>query len=666
MRLLASLFLILTIAFGFPAVDAFAGHAAKHLYPTGKILRVRVSPDGEWIVGTVINNNTTAIMAQRFGSGEISIVKTSTQSIHSIDWIGRDTLLVVFGRGSDRQLLRVNFKRIDHGGFEFDTRWFKASGQLVHPLSLVDNVVVWEFDHRGENSVHHVGIDDLIKLGRNTDRNRRSLRIGKKVASIKGTSHRWIVDKAGYPIVANRRDETGYTILYRSTNSAGFEEIASYEDESVDIINPVGLTADGKNLLVFAYHGQDTLGLFEFDPRSKTFEREVYRRDDADLTYAQIDSITREIFSVTYEVAGQTRYHYLKAARSRYADKLGPDDPPIDTIHVVSSTTNRERFIYWSGGATEPGAHYLRSAPTNETFLVGKTGATLNRKSLAPTEAFHVTSEDGTVVEAFLTRPLAPIVTPSPLLVMPHGGPIGVRDSQVFDPVLQYLASWGFAVLQVNYRGSSGYGRAFESAGKKQWAQGIEDDIDAATEHAMALSEIDGDNVCIIGGSYGGFSAIVSVIRHPTRYRCAVTINGASDIPLLAESSDFADSKRVLAAFEENTGDLETEREKLLAISPAYNLRDVETPILVVFGDKDRRVDQDHAHRVITMLWLYGKEYEEVRVDGGAHSFNRDQWIDTLPRIRKYLMKYLMPGEVYEGDPHKRWFPKVGGGGESR
>ena len=167
----------------------------------------------------------------------------------------------------------------------------------------------------------------------------------------------------------------------------------------------------------------------------------------------------------------------------------------------------------------------------------------------------------------------------------------------------------------------------------------------------MALPEIDGDRICILGGSYGGFSALASAIRHESRYRCAGTINGVSDIPLIGESSDMADSARALARFEEVAGDLETERDKLLSISPAYHLDHVETPILVVYGDADRRVDPDHAFRVAMMLRLYGKEYEEIRVRAGAHSFTRDQWVGVLPPIRRFLTKHLMPEVVFRRDP---------------
>ena len=213
------------------------------------------------------------------------------------------------------------------------------------------------------------------------------------------------------------------------------------------------------------------------------------------------------------------------------------------------------------------------------------------------------------------------------MVVMPHGGPHDVRDRRQYDPFVQYLASWGFAVLQPNFRGSTGYGLEFQEAIKKEWARGIEDDIDAAVEHAMSMPEIDGDRLCIIGTSYGGFSALASVVRHKDRYRCAISINGASDIPLLYDSSDMGDSKRVMEFYEEYVGDLETEREKLVAVSPAYAVAGIEAPVFMIYGTEDRRVDPDHSHRMLLMLETYGKEHDSLAIEKMRHSPRRLEWI---------------------------------------
>jgi dipeptidyl aminopeptidase/acylaminoacyl peptidase len=282
---------------------------------------------------------------------------------------------------------------------------------------------------------------------------------------------------------------------------------------------------------------------------------------------------------------------------------------------------------------------------------IGDVAQGLDRSKLVDVETIEVESEDGTRVEAFLALPNDRRESGVPLIVMPHGGPIGVRDNKDYNPLVQYFASWGFAFLQVNYRGSSGYGRRFEEAGKKQWAQGIEDDIDAAVEYAMARTEIDGTRICIVGGSYGGFSALASVIRHKTRYRCAVSLNGVTDIPFSFQGEDCSDAEGCLEEFAKIVGDPATERDKLIEISPAYHVDEIDTPIFVIYGTDDRRVDPDHSHRLLLMMETFGKEFESLEVKGAGHSPTKKEWELVSIALRRFLTRHLFPSTEFVGDP---------------
>jgi dipeptidyl aminopeptidase/acylaminoacyl peptidase len=284
----------------------------------------------------------------------------------------------------------------------------------------------------------------------------------------------------------------------------------------------------------------------------------------------------------------------------------------------------------------------------------GNLRAWVDRETLVEPETIVVESSDGTKVEAFLTLPsdeMLAVAGPVPLVVNPHGGPIGVRDRRVYDPFVAYLTSWGFAVLQVNYRGSSGYGREFEDAGKREWAQAIEDDIDAAVENVMARPEVDADRLCIVGGSYGGFSALASVVRHKSRYRCAATLNGVTDIPLMFETSDFADYEKLLEQFAVVAGDLEKNRSKLIDLSPAYNVAEMDVPIFVVFGTDDRRVDADHAHRLLLMMETHQKNHDVLEIREARHSFSSREWVVAVRALRRFLTRHLQPGLEVEPDP---------------
>ncbi|HKA14451.1 MAG TPA: alpha/beta fold hydrolase [Myxococcota bacterium] len=226
-----------------------------------------------------------------------------------------------------------------------------------------------------------------------------------------------------------------------------------------------------------------------------------------------------------------------------------------------------------------------------------------------------------------------------PLVVMPHGGPIGVQDTREFDPVVQSLAAHGYAVLQVNYRGSSGKGTGFREAGMGSWGEGIEDDIEAALDTVESKQLVDGDRVCIFGGSYGGYSALIGITRRPQRYRCAAAMAAPTDLLLM--SSEYIGSAEGQRAFEKIVGNPDTDREHLIAISPAYRAAEMNVPILLMQGDQDRVVDPEHAYRMREMLEANGKPYEWMIIEGATHDPTAGQWQQLMDRVDRFLAQYL-------------------------
>ncbi len=640
----------MTLALSLPTHVRAVGLSAEALYSRDGIQRVLLSPTGAWAAAEASRGRVNGILAQRIGRPETVSVFATEAELLGIRWIGPDSLLASFASESGWQ--RVLVIRLEMLGARLTAskRWVEAGGRLVDPLPLEADSVLWEFDYDGRNSVYRLTIDELVTYGEDRDRRGRKIRPGERLATIRGTAHRWLVDRKGEPRVAWRRDDDGYSILYRKPASGSFEKVYAYsdDDDAAELV-PVYLSADEASIVVFAYRGGDTLGLHTFDAESGEFGETLLRRSDVDVNSVLVDEVAHEIIAGGYEADGLQRWSYLAGYRERFAPLLG-DAFPFEAIEVEGATPDRKLFLFRVASATEPGKFYVRDVAANRTIPVGSGRSQIDRDRLSPVDAFVVESADGTEVEAFLTRPRSSS-RPAPLVVMPHGGPIGVRDRRVFDPMVQYLASWGFAVLQPNYRGSSGYGLEYRAAGKKQWARGIEDDIDAAVQHARALPEVDGSRLCIVGGSYGGFSALASVIRHKELYRCAISINGVSDIPLLYDSSDIADSKRSLAFYEEHVGDLETERGRLVDASPAYHVDEIEVPVFFIYGTEDRRVDPDHAHRMMLMLELFGREFESLEVEGMAHSPRGLEGVIVARAVRRNLTRYLEPSGSFVPDP---------------
>lgn len=595
------------------SATAWAGESAESLFPFAGVTEVQVSPEGRWIAASVFRDDEAIVMVQRVGLPILAAIVRSSW-IGQVAWDSSDTLIVEALTTSDRPVLFVSKLRVVDGQIKADNRAIVAPGGLVHPLPFVPETVLWEFGYKGWTSLHRITIQELIDFNDLVRFSPKSVEIADKVAIVNGPAERWIVDRDGNPRAAWRRDEKGYSVMMPARGDGPLQTVYRYgEDAPAREVVPVGLTANGSHVIVKAYKGKNTRGLYKFDEKAGGPGEAIFVDPDFDVDNVLIDQLTGDLVAASYEENGEPRFHYFPEYRDRFIAKL-PEAWRKDSIAILNGTVDRQIFAFFDSSATNPGEFYLRS-PNDKVVRLGTLGENVDREKLSPVESFRVKSQDGTEVEAFLAQPAARDGA-APLVVMPHGGPKGVRDSRRYDPLVQYLVSWGFAVLQVNYRGSTGYGLEFEQLGKKEWARGIEDDIDAAVEHAMALPTIDESRICIVGGSYGGFSALASVIRHKARYRCAISLNGASDIPLLYDSSDMADSKQVMAFYEEFVGNLETEREKLIAASPAYHVKDIDAPILVVYGTDDRRVDPDHSHRMVLMLELYGKKHETLEIEG--------------------------------------------------
>lgn len=611
------------------------------LFRAPDIMTVSLSPSGKWIVAAVHTGIRYGLLAQRVGHAKVESIFSTDSPVAAVDWIDGETLLVRTNDSGRAGIRLISLSESD-GRIDARQRRIRASGELVDPLPLVDETLLWQLEIDGVHLVTRVTVEELRRYFILSNRRiREPLDLGELVARVEGPIARWITDRDGVPRAALRRDEWGSTLLVRDSIDARWREAhtSPISDES-GLVYPLAFARNQKDLLVAAYHDGNTLGLYEFDVSKGSISKEIFVHPDFDVIDVHLDHARREPLAVVYEEEGDRRHHYLEDYVDQYLSGV-EGKLRLETVSVVGSNQDRSRFVLFASGSRNPGAYYFHDTVTKELLRVAEAHQGIHPGYLVEVESFRVASSDGVEVEAFLGLPKVIPPGGAPLVVFPHGGPIGVRDNRDFNPLLQYIASAGIAVLNVNYRGSSGYGLRFESMGKRQWAKGIEDDIDAATDLVLARPEIDPSRVCIAGGSYGGFSALAGIVRHESRYRCAASINGVSDIPLLFETSDWSELAGVRSLARQRIGDPEQERRSLMDASPLYHVDRIQTPVLIMYGTRDRRVDPEHSHRLMLMMDVHGKEYEAVEIVDAGHSFTHLERQAVYPRLLEFLKKYL-------------------------
>jgi dipeptidyl aminopeptidase/acylaminoacyl peptidase len=307
-------------------------------------------------------------------------------------------------------------------------------------------------------------------------------------------------------------------------------------------------------------------------------------------------------------------------------------------IHVTSTTRDGRKAIVWVGSDVNPGDYYLFDSETMNAELIRPSRHWVDPELMQPKEAIRFAARDGMELRGYLTRPRNGIA-PYPLIVLPHGGPHGVRDTWYFDWEAQLFASRGYAVLQVNFRGSAGYGMDFATAGHGEWGGLMQDDITDATHWAVEEGLAAEGRVCIVGSSYGGYAALMGVMREPGLYRCAVGQAGVYDLELLYSTGDIRHSRLGLQYLENVLG---RDGSALRARSPVHQAAQVQVPVMLIHGSEDGRADYQHSQRMRRALDAQQKPYEWIALRGEGHGIaDEASRAETYGRILEFLASHL-------------------------
>jgi dipeptidyl aminopeptidase/acylaminoacyl peptidase len=248
-------------------------------------------------------------------------------------------------------------------------------------------------------------------------------------------------------------------------------------------------------------------------------------------------------------------------------------------------------------------------------------------------------ARDGMTIEGFLTVPAHPAGTRLPLIVMPHGGPHFVRDNWYFDSDAQFLASRGYAVLQPNFRGSSGRGDKFKHAGYRQWGAAMMDDIVDGVKWAGSQPDVDMSRVCTFGGSFGGYAALMLTVREPAMFKCAVGFAGVYDLARIYDEKRVHGHEAAEAFYRKTIGE---DKGELARFSPARQADKIKVPVLLIHGEKDEVAPIEQFDVMNEALTKAGHPPETMRVAKESHGFfDEDNQAAMLQRLETFFAKYL-------------------------
>ena len=458
----------------------------------------------------------------------------------------------------------------------------------------------------------------------------------------------WVFDWDENPRMAIRSNEDGSRDLINTTNGANK---VIYSAPAMEEFAPVGFTPDNKKVYLQTNKGSLNLSQLELmDPETgKTtfFEKDPLNK--VDLESASFSDLTRQL-QVTYYVDAKPRL-YFKDKKLEADYKFLKAKFPGQEIGFVGSTADERKYLVSTSSDTKVSHVYFFDRDTRKVIkqYTPRPALTKYEQYLSPMKPITYKSSDGLEIPAYLTLPKGVEAKNLPLLVFPHGGP-WARSYWGFNSYAQFFANRGFAVLDPNFRGSTGYGKKFLNAGNLQWGKLMQDDITWGVKNLIAKGVVDPKRVAIMGGSYGGYATLAGLTFTPDVYAAGVDIVGPSNLfTLLATIPPYWESFRKI--FTLRMGDDATEEGKklLTEASPLFSANKIKAPLLIIQGANDPRVKKPEADQIAIALRDLGRPVEYILADDEGHGFRKP--VNNMAMIaasEKFLAKHV--GTRYQED----------------
>ena len=479
------------------------------------------------------------------------------------------------------------------------------------------------------------GIDDAFTL----NLYRVDVKTGdaERFASGRKDTNEWIMDGHGH-IVA-RIDQTQHPLTdhLRILVKDDWNEIGSYEATGGHDSGILGVTEDGTGLAqrsIIDKTGMTVLGRLDIasGKESGLFATETY-----DVDHSLHDPWTGRIIGAAF-TDDKEEYVYFDPAMEKLQRGLEVAFPGL-SVHAVSWNLAKDKLIVVVDGPRQPVAYYYLNRTTHEATQLASTYPNLDEADLGEMKPWPYKARDGLDIPAYLTLPPGKAPKNLPVVIMPHGGP-GARDALGFDWMAQFFANRGYAVLQPNFRGSTGYGTKFEEAGYGEWGLKMQDDVTDGVKKLIADGIADPKRICIVGASYGGYAALAGAAFTPDLYACAVSFAGVSDLGkfLRTRASDYGSDSWMISTWTRYIGNRYDDSDKLAATSPAENAAKIKCPVLLFHGAGDTTVRIDQSEEMRDALQKAGKQVEFVRFDADSHYM---LLADTRTRFLKETEAFL-------------------------
>ena len=585
----------------------------------------QLSPDGKYIAMTMPYEKRMNIHVQAVGSKDITrLTAVTDRDISQYFWKGNDRLLFIKDFGGDENF---HLFAVDREGKESKdlTPFEGARVELVDDLRDHDTDVLISTNQRKKE------IFDVYRLNTVTGEM-------KMVAENPGNVTAWVTDHTGMLRIAVTTDGVNSSILYREDDTKPFKSIltTTFKDQFA----PLFFTFDNKNLYAASNLGRDKVAIVTFDLATAKETGVLFEHADNDvesMSYSRLRKVLTEIHYTTWKPERKVLDPETEQMYSFLKGKLADME-----IYLTSSNKAEDVYIVRTVSDRSLGSFYIYDKTKNTLDKIADRAPWLNADDLVEMKPIEYTSRDGLKIHGYLTLPKGVDPKKLPVVVHPHGGP-WARDVWGFNSEVQFLANRGFAVLQMNFRGSTGYGREFWTKSFKQWGRTMQNDISDGVKYLTDEGIADPKRIAIYGGSYGGYATLAGITLTPELYACAVDYVGVSNMFTFMKTIPPY-WKPYLDQFYEMVGDPVKDSVMLAEVSPVFHVDKIKAPLFIAQGAKDPRVNVDESDQVVKALKQRGVEVEYLVKANEGHGFhNEENRMEFYGAMEKFLAKHLVP-----------------------
>ncbi len=583
----------------------------------------QLSPDGVHLAFMMPWKNRLNVFIQKIGQDKIKrLTSAEERDIAGYFWANNKRIAYVQDKGGDENF-RLYGVDIDGGNPKDLTPFEKVRVELIDELKDNDDEMLIAMNKRDAR------IFDVYRINVNSGEM-------KMIAENPGNITGWVTDHDGRLRIATTTDGVNTGILYRKNETDDFRLVTTSNFK--ETLAPGMFTYDNRLVYMISNKGRDKLAIVKYDIENHKELEVIYEHPEVDVSNL-LSSDKRKVITGVAFLTDRRHYHFFDDERKMLQQDLESRLPGYEVV-VSHSNRDEDKVLVRTYSDKSRGAYYYYNLNTKEFKRLADVSPWLNEDDMADMQPIEFESRDGIKIHGYLTLPKGSKPQSLPVVVNPHGGPWH-RDSWGFNPEVQFLANRGYAVLQINFRGSTGYGRNFWEISFKQWGKAMQNDV---TDGAMWLIKqgiADEKKIAIYGGSYGGYAVLAGLAFTPDLYACGVDYVGVSNLFTFMKSIPPY-WEPYLEMIYEMVGNPEEDKELMESASPVFHVDKIKAPLLIAQGANDPRVAKSESDQIVEALKKKNIDVPYLVKDNEGHGFhNEENKFEFYRTMEEFLANHL-------------------------